>query len=94
MQEAGVLLYGIVKDIMNGDAEICFIKIRELQAVLERNGCYAIYADDARVADSENLRVDFREDYATATELPGLYTIDRAGNYCRVGILGGTVRRE
>lgn len=92
LNACGSCLYKTVCSIAEGNAEEIFRNIRELAELLEASGCHAIFVDDMRVALSESLRIDFREDGATATELPGLYT-EENGKYCRIGNLGGTMRR-
>lgn len=93
LNACGSSLYRTVRSIAEGNVEDIFRNIRELAEILENSGCYAIFADDIRVAQNESLRIDFREDGATATELPGLYVKYEGGEYSRIGNLGGTMRR-
>lgn len=93
LNACGSSLYGTVRSIAEGNVEDIFRNIRELAEILENSGCHAIFTDDIRVAQNESLRIDFREDGTTATELPGLYVKYEDGEYCRIGNLGGSMRR-
>lgn len=93
LNSCGSSLYRTVRSIAEGNVEDIFRNIRELAEILENSGCYAIFADDTRVAQNESLCIDFREDGASATELPGLYVKYEDGEYSRIGNLGGTRRR-
>lgn len=93
LNDCAPLLYLLLRDIRERDAQACFEGVRKLEQFLESRGCHVIFWDDSRTAASEAIRVDFREDSPWATELPGLYTKNAAGIYQRIGTLGGTVRR-
>lgn len=93
LNACGSSLYRTVRSIAEGNVEDIFRNIRELAEILENSGCHAIFTDDIRVAQNESLRIDFREDGTTATELPGLYVKYEGGEYSRIGNLGGTMRR-
>lgn len=93
LNACGSSLYRTVRSIAEGNVEDIFRNIRELAEILENSGCHAIFTDDIRVAQNESLRIDFREDGTTATELPGLYVKYEDGEYCRIGNLGGSMRR-
>lgn len=93
LNDCAPLMYRIMLDVQARDAQACFEKVQKLERFLESRGCYAIFWGDDRVAQSETMAMDFRDDNAWATELPGLYTRNGDGVYHRIGVLGGTVRR-
>lgn len=93
IKKSGVLLNGIIKSVSEKDVKCCSEKIEQLKKILEENGCFVIFADDKRVRNDESLLIDFREDYLSATELPGFYTKDKENQYHRIGNLCGTVRK-
>lgn len=93
LTDCAFLMHQIVLDVQARNTEGCFAKAQQLEQFLQSRGCYSIFWEDSRVAASESMRVDFREDQAWATELPGLYTQNGDGSYHRIGALGGTVRR-
>lgn len=94
LTDCGPVLYEILQDVQARNVGRCFEQVQQLEALLQDRGCYALFRDDSPVAESEALRIDFREDSPWATELPGLYTRHADGSYHRIGVLGGTVRRQ
>lgn len=93
LNDCALLLYQIMSDVQARDAGECFAKVQQLEQFLQSRGCYGIFWEDSRVAGSESMQIDFREDQPWATVLPGLYTKNADGIYHRIGALGGTVRR-
>lgn len=91
LKNCGGVLYDTLQSIYSGDMQGCLTAAAALTDILEKNGCFPIYADDERVAEDKSLQVDFREDHRGATELPGLYTRGKDGAYHRIGMLGGTM---
>lgn len=94
LNDCALLMYQIMSDVQSRDAVECFAKVQRLEHFLQSRGCYGIFWEDSRVASSESMQIDFREDQPWATELPGLYTKNADGSYHRIGTLGGTVRRR
>lgn len=92
LQQSAPAIYQALQAISADNLRECFAHAGEIERILMENGCYAIYADDKRVAQSESMRVDFREDSSFAIELPGLYTKGKDGTYDLVGTMGGTMR--
>lgn len=91
LKDCGGVLYDILQSIYSGDMQGCLTAAAALTGILEKNGCFPIYADDERVVEDKSLQVDFREDHRGATELPGFYTKGKDGTYHRIGMLGGTM---
>lgn len=90
----GSTLYRIVQSIEAHNVDACVRDIRSMEAQLRDFGCFAIYWDNPAVAGSESMRIDFREDSDTATELPGLYSKVPGGGYSLIGTAGGTFRKR
>jgi len=92
--EIGPILYEVIKSVNEETYIECMDRIRELERVLEKRGCIAVFADSKLVTEHESMRVDFRDVLPNAVELPGLYSLDSEGEYCLIGTLGGTVKRR
>lgn len=84
----------IIEAVRRDDAQVCRKAVSRIDDVLKRFNCHAVFADDRAVALSEAMRTDFRDENPDATELPALYTMDKAGAYHRIGVCTGTRRRS
>ena len=90
--KTGKELFSLKQMVSYGKIKECLSIISTIHKTLEECGCFAVFADDVRVARSEDLRVDFLDDLPEATELPGLYTKNKMGELLRIGHCGGTKR--
>lgn len=92
--QTGADMYSILQAASLNHAETCKEAISRMRLKLEKCGCYCIFADHPAFAADENIRVDFLDDGADATELPGLYAKGKKGNYVLIGTCCGTRRTQ
>lgn len=85
-------LWSVSEGVASQDMKQCLEAIERIQKTLEACGCLLIFADSKYVEESEDIRVDFMDDAPTATELPGLYSMDQNSSPVLIGVCGGTKR--
>lgn len=90
--KTGKELFFLKQKVSCGKMKECLSIISVIHKTLEECGCFAVFADDAHVGRSEELRVHFLDDLPEATELPGLYTKNKMGELLLIGHCGGTKR--
>lgn len=92
--QTGTDMYSVSQAVLSDNVEACKEAISRMRLILEKCGCYCIFADHPAFAADENIRVDFLDDGADATELPGLYAKGKKGNYVLIGTCCGTRRAQ
>lgn len=85
-------LWVVSQGIASKDMKGCREAIVRIQNTLKACGCLPVFAGSKYVEESEEIRVDFKDDTPTATELPGLYIMDKDRQLVRIGFCGGTKR--
>ncbi len=92
IEKTGKELFSLKQMVSYGKMKECLSIISVIHKTLEECGCFAVFADDARIVRSEYLKADFLDDLPEATELPGLYTKNKMGELLLIGNCGGTKR--
>ena len=93
MEKTGPDLYRLIQAAAKGEGDVCRKIASSIQTSLESGGCIPLFADQKEVLQSEDLRLNYIDDSADATELPGLYFRDKEGKYVLIGVCIGTRRR-
>lgn len=92
IEKTGKELFSLRTMVSCGKMKECLSIISVIHKTLEECGCFAVFADDARIVRSEYLKADFLDDLPEATELPGLYTKNKMGELLLIGHCGGIKR--
>lgn len=92
IEKTGKDLFSLKQMVSYGKMKECLSIISVIHKTLEECGCFAVFADDARIIRNAYLKADFLDDLPGATELPGLYIKNNRGELLLIGNCGGTKR--